>query len=107
MPPSVLFGIILALTLGCLFHSILGRRLWQLPCFLVSAILGVFAGQVLAVLSGTVHLQLGNVPLVMTTLGALLMLGICWFFTAPIQPESSHTRRRARRMFTRGERASA
>ncbi len=107
MPPSVLFGIILALTLGFLFHSVFGRKLWQLPCFLVSALIGVFAGQVIAVLSGTAYAQVGNVPLVMTTLGALAMLGICWFFTAPIQPESSRTRRRARRMITRGERASA
>jgi hypothetical protein len=103
----VLFAIILALTLGCLFHSIFGRRLWQLPCFLFSAILGVFAGQVVSVFTGTAHLQVGNVPVLVSSIGGLAMLGLCWFFTAPLQPESSRTRRRARRLISREEHASA
>jgi hypothetical protein len=107
MPPSVLFALLLALTLGLLFHSIFGRRLWQLPCFLLSAIVGVFAGQVIAIFSGTGYLQIGNVPVVLATLGALVMLGLCWFFTAPIQPGTSETRRRARRTMSREGRASA
>jgi ABC-type microcin C transport system permease subunit YejE len=107
VPPSVVFAIILALTLGFLFHSIFGRRLWQLPCFLVSAVIGVFAGQVVSVFSGTAYLQIGNVPVVMSSLGALALLGLCWFFTAPLQPESSRTRRRARRLVSREEHASA
>jgi hypothetical protein len=107
MPPAVLFAILLALALGLLFHSVFGRRLWQLPCFLVSSTVGVFAGQVIAVFSGTTYLQVGNVPVVMASIGALLMLGLCWFFTAPIHPDSSETRRRARQMVNREERASA
>jgi hypothetical protein len=107
MPPAVLFAILLALTLGLLFHSVFGRRLWQLPCFLISSIVGAFAGQVIAVFSGTTYLQVGNVPVVMASIGALLMLGLCWFFTAPIHPDSSETRRRARQMVNREERASA
>jgi hypothetical protein len=107
MPPSVLFAILLALTLGLLFHSAFGRRLWQLPCFVLSALAGVFAGQVIAVFSETGFLHIGNVPVVMSSLGALLMLGLCWFFTAPIHAGSSVTRRRARRLVNRQERASA
>ncbi len=107
MPPSVLFAIILALTLGFLFHSIFGRRLWQLPCFIVSAIVGVFAGQVISVFMGTAYFQVGNVAVLMSSLGGLAMLGLCWFFTAPLQPESSSTRRRARRLVSREEHASA
>jgi ABC-type sugar transport system permease subunit len=107
VPPSVLFAIILGLTLGLLFHSVFGRRLWQLPCFLVSAIAGVFAGQVVAVFSDANFVLVGNVSVMTASAGALLMLGLCWFFTAPIQPGSSRTRRRARRMMNREERASA
>lgn len=107
MPPSILFAIFLALTLGLLFHSAFGRKLWQLPCFLAVSVIGVFAGQVIGVLTGTGYLQVGNVPIVMSSLGALLMMGICWFFTAPIHPGSSEPRRRARRMVNREERASA
>lgn len=103
----MLFAIILALTLGFLFHSIFGRRLWQLPCFLISAIVGVFAGQVISVFVDTAYLQVGNVPVVLSSLGGLAMLGLCWFFTAPLQPESSRTRRRARRLVSREEHASA
>jgi hypothetical protein len=103
----VLFAILFALAIGLLFHSVFGRKLWQLPCFVISAIIGVFAGQVVAVLSSTAYLQVGNVPVLMAAAGALVMLGVCWFFTAPIEPASSRTRRRARRLVTRGERASA
>lgn len=107
MPPSVLFAIVLALTLGFLVHSIVGRRLWQLPCFLASALAGVFAGQIVATFTGATYAQVGNVPVVMATVGAALLLGLCWFFTAPLQPDSTQARRRARQIADRDERASA
>ncbi|MEX2426224.1 MAG: hypothetical protein WD401_05600 [Thermomicrobiaceae bacterium] len=107
MPPSVLFTIVLALTLGFLFHSVFGRYLWQLPCFLISAVVGVFAGQVLSVLTGTGFMIIGNVAVILASAGAVVVMGMCWFFTAPIEQSSSDTRRRARRVVSREERASA
>lgn len=96
MPPSVLLSLLLASIYGLLFHSLLGRRLWQLPCYWFSAVTGFFAGEAVAVLTGTDLVRVGNVPLVAATLGALVGLGICWFFTSP-QPEARATRRRSRR----------
>ena len=103
----MLFAIVLGLTVGLLFHSVFGRRLWQLPCYVVSALVGAVAGQVVSVMSGIEHVMIGNTPLVMALIGTLLMLGLCWFFTAPIESGSSRARRRARRMVSRQERASA
>ena len=107
MPPSVLFGLILALTIGLLFHSVFGRRLWQLPLFLVSAIVGVFAGQVIAVFAGWEFFRLGNVAIIGSSAGALLLLAVCWFFTAPLQPGRQQLKRRMRRAIEGNEQASA
>lgn len=107
MPPSLLFALILALTVGLLFYSIFGRKLWQLPLFLVCAIFGVLGGQVTGTLAGWDLMRVGNVPVVAAVAGALLLLWICWFFTSPLHEGSSGTRRRARRMVSRERRASA
>lgn len=107
MPPSVVFALILACTLGGLFHSVFGRKLWQLPCFLVSAVIGVIGGQTAGILAGWMWLSIGNVPMATATAGGVLMLWICWFFTAPIHERSTQTRRRAHRMVSGERRASA
>lgn len=107
MPPSLVFAIILAVTLGLLFHSIFGRMLWQLPCFVVSAILGLLAGHVVGTLAGWDLWRLGNIPLAAAVSGALIALWVCWFFTAPIQESSSRVRGSARRAVTRQKQSSA
>ncbi|MDI3341555.1 MAG: hypothetical protein QJR03_13610 [Sphaerobacter sp.] len=95
MPPSVLLSLLLASIYGLLFHSLFGRRLWQLPCYWLAAVVGFFAGEVVAVLAGVTLLRVGTVPLATATAGALVGLGICWFFTSP--PATRAQRRGARR----------
>lgn len=107
MPPSIVFALILALTLGSLFHSIFGRKLWQLPCFVISAVIGVICGQVTGTLAGWTWLAVGNVPMVAAATGGILVMWVCWFFTAPIHDRSTQTRRRAHRMVSGERRASA
>ena len=85
MPPSLIFIIILAVTIGLLFHGIAGRRIWQLPLFVMSAIAGMLGGQAAGTLAGWYVVQMGNIPLVPAVVGCLIAIGICWFFTTPLE----------------------
>lgn len=86
MPPAVLFGLVLSALYGSLFHVLFGRRLWQWPLFLVTAALGFFGGYAAGVLLGFELLTVGVLPLAACTVGALLLLGIAWFFSTPTLP---------------------
>lgn len=90
MSPSLLLSLVLASIYGLLFHSLVGRRLWQLPCYWITALAGFFLGELLATFMGASLLRLGNVPLAMASLVAWVALGVCWFFIAPL-PESPAT----------------
>lgn len=103
MPPSIILTLLLASICGLLFHSLFGRKLWQLPCFWLSAVVGFSAGEILAILAGVEFLRLGNVPLLPALLGTLIALLICWFFTSTPQPAGqSRTRGQRREPLRRG-----
>lgn len=97
MPPSLILSLLLGSIYGLLFHSMFGRKLWQLPCFWLSAVLGFYVGEILAILAGVELLRLGNIPILPATVGALGGLFICWFFTSSPEP-----RTRRRRTLRRG-----
>jgi hypothetical protein len=97
VPPSLIFALILATTLGLLFHSIFGQRLWQLPLFVISAIIGMLGGLTAGTLAGWDLLRMGNLPMVAVVGGAVLALGICWFFTAPLESSGRSRLRRVQR----------
>lgn len=96
MPPSLVLSIIFGSIYGLLFHSLLGRKLWQLPLYWISAVVGFLLGEIFAILAGVDFFRLGNIPLVAATTGAFVGLAICWFFTSP-PPEPRTRRRPARR----------
>jgi hypothetical protein len=93
MPPALLFALLLASIYGLVFHGVFGRRLWQLPLFLLTSLAGFLAGQVIGTLVGLELMRVGNVPLASATTGAMLGLAVCWFFTSPT-PEPRAPRRR-------------
>ncbi|MBX6342887.1 MAG: hypothetical protein IRY97_10545 [Thermomicrobiaceae bacterium] len=98
MSPSLLLSLVIASIYGCLCHSLIGRRLWQLPCYWLASVAGFFCGELFAVVAGEQLFRLGNIPLATATGGALLGLGICWFFTSPLPgPKVARRRRRRRR----------
>jgi hypothetical protein len=88
MPPALVLSLLLGSIYGLLFHSIFGRKLWQLPCFWLSAVIGFYVGEILAILAGAELLRLGNISLIPATAGALAGLLICWFFTSAPQPRT-------------------
>lgn len=97
MPPSLILSLVLGSIYGLLFHSLAGRRLWQLPCYWLAALVGFLGGEAFAVAAGAEFLRVGNVPLLAATVGALAALGICWFFTSPPPEAGTRGRRDVRR----------
>jgi ribose/xylose/arabinose/galactoside ABC-type transport system permease subunit len=87
MPPSILFSLTLATCLGCGFHVVVGRRLWQWPLFWLVAVLGFFLGYVAGVASGFELARIGSVPIVASLAGALAALLLAWYFTHPYARE--------------------
>ena len=96
MSPALVLSLVLASIYGLLFHSLAGRRLWQLPCFWLSAVAGFTGGEILAGLTGAELFRVGTVPLITATAGAFFGLLACWFFTSPLL-EPRTRRRLARR----------
>jgi hypothetical protein len=107
MPPTLAFALMLATIYGLFFHALFGRRFWQLPCFLLVAIVGFLAGQVVGTMIGLDLVRIGNVPLVSATAGALIGMVACWFFTTPVPEPRALRRRRAPRSQQPGDQVSA
>jgi hypothetical protein len=83
LPPSIVLSLVLATAYGCLFHVIFGRRLWQWPLFWAVAVLGFFGGYVLGVVLGVEWLRVGSVPVAAASAGALTLLALTLYFSAP------------------------
>ncbi len=81
MSPSVLLSVLLAGILGLLAHAMLGRSLWQLPVYLVAAVVGVFAGEIAATLAGGGWLRYGNVPVGSALVGGFGAILLAWLIT--------------------------
>jgi hypothetical protein len=76
-------GLVIALVYGCAFQVLAGRRAWQWPVYCVASAAGFFLGYIAGVALGIDVLLLGSIPMLTATLGALLMLGLAWYFTSP------------------------
>jgi len=81
--PSIILSLTIATALGSGFHAVLGRRLWQWPVYWACAVLGFFLGYVGGVALGLELVPLGSIPLFSSLAGALLLLGLAWYFMAP------------------------
>jgi len=81
MSPSIILSLVIATVYGCGFHAVFGRRLWQWPIFWVTAIVGFFLGYIAGVATGFEIGRIGSVPLVASTLGAVVLLVLARYFT--------------------------
>ncbi len=81
MAPSVLLTVLIAGILGLLAHATLGRYLWQLPVYLLAAVVGVFAGEIAATLAGGGWFRYGNVPVGSVLLGGVGAILLAWLLT--------------------------
>jgi hypothetical protein len=93
MSPTLILSLVLGSIVGLLAHAVLGRRLWQLPCFWLAGVGGLLVGETIAILAGVEFFRLGSIPLPAALGGALVGTFICWFFTAPLPPREPRARR--------------
>lgn len=78
-----MLSVLIALLYGSVFHLFFGQRLWQLPTYLASSLLGFFIGFAVGAALGLEWLRLGAVPLFAASLGAFATLFVCWYFSTP------------------------
>jgi len=79
--PSVLLSVLIAGILGLLAHATLGRYVWQLPVYLLAAVVGVFVGEVAAALAGGGWLRYGALPVGSALVGGLGAILLAWLVT--------------------------
>ncbi len=80
--------------IGLAAHALVGRHIWQLPAYLLLAAGGVFAGEVLATLTGIAPLQYGSVSVGAAAVGGLVGVVLLW---AVITRATERAAARARR----------
>lgn len=86
MPPSILLSLTIAVLYGSSWHVVFGRRLWQLPVYLLLSVAGFFAGYAGGVALGVEWLRLGSIPLLAASAGAFVGLVIGWYLVLPATP---------------------
>lgn len=83
MSPALVLSIVTAVFCGSLFHVVVGRRMWQWPLFIATALIGFFGGFLAAVAWNAEWMRIGDVPLLVSLTGAFVMMGLAWFFSTP------------------------
>lgn len=83
MAPPLILSLLIASLYGCAFHGFFGRRLWQWPLFWGTSVLGFFLGYLIGIAFEVTWFEVGTVPLFSASLGAVVLIGLSWFFSAP------------------------
>ena len=81
MPPSVLLSVLIAGILGLAAHAAMGRYFWQVPVYLVAAVVGVFGGEIAAAVTGGGWLRYGSVPVGSALAGGIGAILLAWLMT--------------------------
>jgi hypothetical protein len=72
--PAILFGLLIALLYGALYHLIRDGGLWRLLLFCFLSVFGFFLGYLVGVWRGWVWIPLGTINLGVSTIGSFLIL---------------------------------
>ncbi|MDW8058735.1 MAG: hypothetical protein RMK01_01525 [Thermomicrobium sp.] len=86
IPAGLLLAGLLGSMLGLAWHALFGRRLWQLPLYWLGGVLGFLGGVVASSLLGVASYRIGTVPPIEGAAGAVVVLGVLWLFTTPVEP---------------------
>jgi hypothetical protein len=74
--PSLLFGLLIALLVGSLFHLLRGGGLGKLLLYLVLSVAGFAAGHLIGEWRTWILFPLGALDLGMALIGSLIFLGV-------------------------------
>jgi hypothetical protein len=72
--PASLFGLLIALLYGAVYHLIRGGSIWRLFLYLALSLFGFVAGHLIGLWRGWVWYPIGSLNLGVSTLGSLLIL---------------------------------
>ena len=85
--PSILFGLLIALLIGVLFHLIRGGGLGKLALYLILSVTGFAAGHLLGEWRGWIFFPIGPLDTGMAIVGSLVFLGVGdWLSHIEIKP---------------------
>jgi len=85
--PSILFGLLIALLIGSLFHLLRGGGLGKLVLYLILSVTGFAAGHFLGEWCGWIFFQIGPLDVGMAIVGSLVFLGVGdWLSRIEIKP---------------------
>ncbi len=86
--PSILFGLLIALLIGAIFHLLRGGRLGRLALYLILSLVGFAAGHFLGEWRGWIFFQIGPLDVGMAIVGSLVFLGLGdWLSRIEIKPD--------------------
>lgn len=87
--PAILFGLIIALLIGALYHLVRGGGGWRLLMYLALSSLGFAAGQLIGAWRGWSILMVGSLNLGMGVIGSALFIAAGeWLSRAEVKKES-------------------
>jgi len=72
--PAALFGIMIALLYGAVYHLIRGGSIWRLFLYLSFSLFGFVAGHLIGLWRGWVWYPVGSINLGLSTVGSLVIL---------------------------------
>jgi hypothetical protein len=74
--PTLLFGLLIALLYGALYHLVRGGGFWRLALYLVLSVIGFVVGHLIGLWQGWVLMPVGSLNLGVSTMGSFLILVI-------------------------------
>ena len=72
--PTILLGLLIALSYGAFYHLIRGGSIWRLFLYLALSVIGFAAGHVLGLWRGWTFLPLGSLNFGLSTVGSIVIL---------------------------------
>ena len=88
--PSLLFGLIIALLIGAVFHLLRGGGLGKLILYLVLSLAGFIAGHLLGEWRGWILFPIGPLDTGLAVIGSLVFLGLGdWLSRIEIKPDDN------------------
>ena len=73
--PGILFGLVVALLAGALFHAVRGGGGWRLLLHFGLSVLGFALGQMVGIWFGMILFKFGTLDIGSGVIGSLLLLG--------------------------------
>ena len=72
--PAILFGLMIALLYGAIYHLIRGGSIWRLFLYLGLSLFGFVTGHLIGLWRGWVWYPIGSINLGLSTVGSLVIL---------------------------------